>query len=84
MEQYDIMDHCIGHSKIKTLDYNDLFERKIIIDELEASLSEHQQMLKILKFSVVDVEANADEDITSGAKDSKINKSIDEMEIDLE
>ena len=33
---------------------------------------------------VVAVDANSDEYITEGDKDSKINKSIKDMEIDLE
>ena len=33
------MAHWIGHSKIKTLDYYEFFEWKMIIDELEASLT---------------------------------------------
>ena len=39
---------------------------------------------KHIEVSVVDVEENADEDIKSGAKVSKIYKYIDDMEIDIE
>ena len=33
------MPHWIGHSELKILYYNEFFERKSIIDELEASLT---------------------------------------------
>ena len=34
MDQDDITSNCIGYSKLKKFDYNIIFERKRIIDEL--------------------------------------------------
>ena len=36
----DRTSHWVGHSKIKELDINDLFERKDMIENLEAELTE--------------------------------------------
>ena len=58
-------------------------ERKIVIDELEASLKGSIIDDTNIEMSVVDVEVNYDEYITSGAKASKINKPSCEMEIYL-
>ena len=48
-EKYDRMAHWIRYSKIKTLYYNDFFEQKKIIDELEASLTGAPIYAKILE-----------------------------------
>ena len=51
---------------------------------MEASLTGSPIYAKYPEVLVVDVEANDDEYITVGDKTSKINNTIDEMEIDLE
>ena len=55
------MAHWIGHSKFKTLGYNQFLEREIIIDELEASLTGSPIYAKTPEVLVVSVEENADE-----------------------
>ena len=78
------MVHWIGNSKIKTLYYNNVFEWKTIIDELESSLTGSPIDDKNTEVLVVVVEENSEKDMTEGAKASKINKSGDDMEIDIE
>ena len=56
----------------------------MIIDELEGSLTGSPIDTTNPEVPKVTAESNADEDITAGAKVSKINKAIDDMEIDLE
>ena len=53
-------------------------------DELEDSLTGASIDAKNTEVSQVAVEANYDEDITTGYKVSRINKYINEMEIDNE
>ena len=63
--------------------YNDCFERKSIIDELEGSFSGAPIDVTNPDVPLVAVEANDDEDIIEGTKTSKINKSRDKIEIDI-
>ena len=77
------MAHWFFHSKLKTLYYNELFEQKIFIGELEGSFTGAPMDASDPKVAAVDVEANDDEDIIEGSKISKIYKSGDEMEIYL-
>ena len=58
-----------------------LFELERIIDEVEGSLTGAPINATNPAVTEVTVEENSDEDITAGAKFSKINKSSDEMEI---
>ena len=69
---------------MKTLDYNEFFERKIIIDELEGGLTGAPIYTKNPGVLVVAVQLNNDEDLKEGSKFGKINESGDEMEIDIE
>ena len=69
---------------MKTLYYNESFEQKSIIDGLEVSFTVAPIDATNTKVSPVDIDANSVEDITAEAKVSKINKSSDNMEIDLE
>ena len=41
--------HWVVHSDLKELDINDFFERKEIIEDMKAELTEAQKKLKILK-----------------------------------
>ena len=61
-----------------------LFELERIIDEVEGSLTGAPINATNPAVTEVTVEENSDEDITAGAKVSKINKARDDMEIDLE
>ena len=74
----------ISYSKLKTLYYNGFFERKVIIDELEGSLTGAPIDATNLEVLEVYVKENYDETITAGAKVGKINESSDDMEIYLE
>ena len=62
------MAHWIGHSKHKTLDYKDFFERNRIIYELEANLTGAPIYAKNYEVSVASIEANADEDTNTITK----------------
>ena len=70
------MAHWIGHSKIKTLDYYEFFERKMIIDELDDSLTVTTIDATNTELLEISIETNDDEDITAGYKVGKINKDI--------
>ena len=80
IDRYDRRDHWIGHSKLQTLGYSKSFDQKNIIDELEGSLTGAPIYAKNTEVQAVYVEANDDDDdITAGAKFSRINKSRNYM-----
>ena len=39
----DITNHWVGHSKMKPIDDDKLFNRKVIIDELESDLNDYDK-----------------------------------------
>ena len=55
-----------------------------MIDELEASSTGAPIDARNPEVFVVAVESNYEEDITAGAKASKINEASDDMEINIE
>ena len=59
--------------------YNEFFERKSIVDELEGSLDGAKIDAINPEVLAVDVEANSHEDITVISKVSKINKYSNEI-----
>ena len=84
IEQDDRTAHWICHSKLKIFYYKGFFNGKIIIDELEGGFTGAPIDATNNGVTAVDVDVDYDEDIISGAMVSKINESINKMEIDIE
>ena len=69
--------HWVGHSLLKELDYNDFFERKMIIQDLEDNLTRAPIYASNTDYSAVAEEENAYEAIT------KADKYRNNMDIDI-
>ena len=95
MNKFDRTSHWVGHSKLKVLDINDLFENKQMIEYLEAELTGALKETSNTDNLAMAEEANIDEAITVEAKasnqmeinlkDNKNTKAYEEtMKIDIE
>ena len=85
LKDNDKTSYQVGHSNLKPLGLEKILKIKIMINELEASLTRtiieqsDYSMKNNPDFSVVVEVANADADLTSGA--SKANEKYDDMNI---
>ena len=66
----DRTSHQVGHSKLKELDINDLFERKKMIEDMEAEITEAPKINSNTENLAVAEEANVDESVTADGKAS--------------
>ena len=62
--------HWVGHSDLKELYTNDLFERKHTLEDMEAELTEASEIYSKLTNLAVTEEVNVHEAITAEAKAS--------------
>ena len=75
----DIMSHWVGHSKLKDLYINGFFERKDIIEDLEAELNGAIKETSNTDNLVVDEDSNIDEAITAESKASNEMETVFKM-----
>ena len=67
--------HWVGHSLLKQLDYNDIFNGKPMIDDLEYELTGESKETSNNDNLAVDEEANVNEAFTAEAKASNDTKN---------
>ena len=67
--------HWVGHSLLKQLDYNDIFNRKPMIDDLEYELTGESKETSNNDNLAVAEEANVNEAFTAEAKASNDTKN---------